>query len=236
MVDDMAGDLPKAVLFDVDGTLLDTSYLHVLAWSRALRECGEWASMSSIHALIGMGSDKLIGRLVGGERPDLNQAHSRHYSALRDDGLPIRGARELLKRTAEEGVKVVLATSAKGDEVEDILDRLDARDCVDAVVSSADVKRSKPDTDIFELALEKAGVPASDAIVVGDTVWDIQAAWGCGLPCITVTTGGIAREVLEKAGAAAVYESVAEIERVRLPAHRSAAGTPPAGRSSPRSA
>jgi len=203
--------MPGAVLFDVDGTLLDTNYLHVLAWSRALREHGEWASMAAIHALVGMGSDKFIDRIVGGERPELNDAHSRHYAELGGDALAIRGAEELLRETARRGWKVALATSAKGDEVGSILDRLHASDVVDAVVSSADVERSKPDPDIFREALRRTGATAADALVIGDTVWDVEAAKRCGLRCVTVTTGGIAREVLEQAGAAAVYESVAEV-------------------------
>jgi len=221
MVEDVAatvpGSVPAAVLFDVDGTLLDTNYLHVLAWSRALRECGEWASMASIHALVGMGSDKFIDRIVGGRRPDLDEAHSRNYAELRRDALPFRGARELLRRTRDAGSRVVLATSAKAEEVDGILDALDARDVVHGVVSSADVERSKPDPDIFELALRRAGVQAAEAVVLGDTVWDVEAARRCRLPCLAVTTGGIAREVLQAAGAAAVYESVAEIDTIGRP-------------------
>jgi HAD superfamily hydrolase (TIGR01509 family) len=207
----MVEEMARAVLFDVDGTLLDTNYLHVLAWSRAFREHNEWASMASIHALIGMGSDKFIARTLGGARPDLNEAHSRHYADLRDDAVAFPGAQDLLRETARRGWKVALGTSAKGDEVDSILDRLQARDVIDTIVSSADVERSKPDPDIFEEALRRAGAGAEGSLVIGDTVWDIQAARRCGLRCVAVTTGGIAREVLAQAGAAEVYESVAEV-------------------------
>lgn len=213
MVEEVPGPSLKGILYDVDGTLLDTNYLHVLAWSRAFRDTGRWASMSALHALIGMGSDRLIDHLVGGEHPDLDEAHSRHYDALADDVTPIRGAAGLLRETARRGARVVLATSAKGSEVERILDTLDARDAIHTVVSSADVDRSKPDPAIFELALERAELAPERAIVVGDAVWDIEAARRAGLAAVAVTTGGIAREVLQAAGAAAVYESVEELLR-----------------------
>jgi HAD superfamily hydrolase (TIGR01509 family) len=199
------------LLFDVDGTLLDTNYLHVLAWSRAFRERGRDVSMASIHALIGMGSDKLIDRLAGGEHPDLDEGHSRHYQELQGEMRALDGAAELLRACHDGGARVVLATSAKGEEVDPMLDAIGARDAVDVVVSSADVEHSKPDPDIFVSALRRAGLQASQSVVVGDTVWDIEAARRCGLGCVCVTTGGIAREVLTQSGALAVYESVREL-------------------------
>lgn len=223
MGDEGAGERARrksGILFDVDGTLLDSNYLHVLAWSRALRDHGHGVPMAAIHALIGMGSDKLIDRLLGGEHPEVDRGHSEHYHRLQGEVRALAGAADLLRECHAGGARVVLATSAKGDEVEPILDEIGARDAIDVVVSSADVDRSKPDPDIFVEALRRAGLRAGESIVVGDTVWDIEAARRSGLGCICVTTGGIAREVLAQAGALAVYESVeqirAELERSPL--------------------
>lgn len=201
----------NGILFDVDGTLLDTSYLHVMAWSGAFRDAGIDVPMSAIHALIGMGSDKLISRLVGGERADLDEGHSRHYGELQGWMRPFAGAADLLRDCHRRGARVVLATSAKGEEVGPILDAVGAREAIDVVVSSADVEHSKPDPDIFIEALRRAGLRAGDSIVVGDTVWDIEAARRCGLECVGVTTGGIPRQVLAQSGALAVYESVGQL-------------------------
>lgn len=200
------------ILFDVDGTLVDTTYLHVLAWARALADHGVQRPMSVIHGLIGMGSDKLIDRLVGGQRPELNQSHSRRYGELISEMQAFDGAPEILQACHGAGATVVLATSAKGDEVQPILDAIGAgEDAVDAIVSSADVAHSKPDPDIFVEGLRRGGLRAEEAIVVGDTVWDVEAARRTGLGCVCVTTGGIAREVLTNAGALAVYDDVREL-------------------------
>ncbi len=224
MVVEVAG-----ILFDVDGTLLDTTYLHVLAWARALRDHDLQRPMSMIHGLIGMGSDKLIDKLVGGERPELNLSHSRHYGELMSEMRAFAQAPELLRACQRGGATIVLATSAKGDEVEPILDAIGAQEAVGAVVSSADVAHSKPDPDIFVEGLRRGGLRAEEAIVVGDTVWDVEAARRTGLRCVCVTTGGIAREVLTKAGAVAVYDSVSELyenlDRSPLAAYLPAAKT-----------
>lgn len=204
---------PKGVLFDVDGTLLDTNYLHVLAWARAFRDCGREATMAELHALIGMGSDKLIERFTGAEDSELDEAHSKRYAELGGDGRSLPGAAAMLRETKRRGGRVVLGTSAKGHELEKILDTLAARDAVDVVVTSADVEHSKPDPDIFRVALERSGLSPQTAIAVGDTVWDIKAAAELGLRTVGVTTGGIAREVLSAAGAVEVYSGVDELLR-----------------------
>lgn len=199
------------VLFDVDGTLLDTNHLHVLAWFRALRENGHQVPMARIHGLVGMGSDTLLDTLLGGRHPHLDEAHSRQYASLRGDVVALPGARDLLVETARRGARVVLATSAKGEEIRSILETLGAGDAIADVVSSADVDRSKPDPDIFLAALERSGGRREATVVVGDTVWDVRAAAAAGLRCVAVTTGGIAAGELEMAGAVAVYESAADL-------------------------
>jgi HAD superfamily hydrolase (TIGR01509 family) len=206
MLEEVAG-----ILFDVDGTLLDTTYLHVLAWSRAFRDAGHRVEMAAIHALIGMGSDQLLERVLG--RPDaaVNEGHSRHYGELSREMRAFDRAPELLRECASRGAQVILATSAKADELDAILDAIGARDALAAVITSGDVERSKPDPQIFEVALERTGLRPAEAVVLGDTVWDIEAARACGLGCVAVTTGGIAREVLSRAGALAVYQNVGQL-------------------------
>lgn len=204
--------MATAVLFDVDGTLLDTNYLHVVAWARAFRERRREFPMAQIHALIGMGSDKVLERLLGeGDHEAEDEAYSRHYSELKGEVRAFEGTPDLLRAVQRGGAKVVLATSAKADQLDAILEAIGAREAISEVVSSADAEHSKPDPDIFRVALQRAGVSAADAMVVGDTVWDVRAAAGCGLRCVAVTCGGIARQVLAEAGAVAVCEGPREL-------------------------
>jgi HAD superfamily hydrolase (TIGR01549 family) len=205
-----------AVIFDVDGTLLDTNYLHVLAWSRAFRDHGRQVPMSVIHSLIGMGSDKLLDRLVGGGVPDpseLDESHSRHYRELQPEMRAFEGAAGLLRTIAGRGAAVILGTSAKADELEAMRIVLDAGDTISQVVSSGDAENTKPDPDIFAIALERCGLPTGSVVVVGDTVWDIEAAHRLGLGCVAVETGGIPGRVLSDAGALCVYHDVATLLR-----------------------
>jgi HAD superfamily hydrolase (TIGR01549 family) len=202
-----------AVLFDVDGTLLDTNYLHVLAWSRALRDQGRQVPMAVIHSLIGMGSDKLIQRLVGGEAPDLDEGHSRHYRELQAEARAFDGAAQLLKTIEGHGAAVILGTSAKSDELDAMLAVLDAGDAISEVVSSGDVENTKPEPDIFAIALRRCQLPVENVLVVGDTVWDVEAACRLGIGCIGVETGGVCGKVLSGAGALAVYDDVGTLLR-----------------------
>src|SRR5580704_16458793 len=114
----MTAGLRPGVLFDVDGTLCDTNYLHALAWSRALREAGEWAPMNAIHRLVGMGGDQLVPRLLGHQCPRASEARTQRYEELADDVRPFPKAAELLKTIHDLGLVVVLATSAPEDELE----------------------------------------------------------------------------------------------------------------------
>jgi HAD superfamily hydrolase (TIGR01509 family) len=209
----MGDERRGAVLFDVDGTLLDTNYLHVLAWSRALRDQGREIPMAVIHSLIGMGSDQLIERLVGGSAPDLEAGHSRHYRALRAEARAFAGAAQLLKTIEGRGATVILGTSANSDEVDAMLAVLDAGDAISEVISSGDVEHTKPEPDIFAIALQRCQLPAARVLVVGDTVWDVEAARRLGLRCVGVETGGVGGGVLSRAGALAVYADVATLLR-----------------------
>ena len=202
-----------AVLLDVDGTLVDSNYFHAVAWYRAFRRGDRTIHLTNIHRLVGMGADQFLERLVGDHDEQLEEWWKEEFAPLRDEIVPTPGAADLVRTLSERGAATVYATSGQPDDVEALRKTIGADDWVDAVVNSSEVESSKPAPDIFELALERAGVGADRAIVVGDTVWDVEAARACGLACVAVTTGGISRPELEAAGAAAVYESPEDLLR-----------------------
>jgi HAD superfamily hydrolase (TIGR01509 family) len=199
----------RAVLFDVDGTLVDTNYLHVTAWRRVFLEHGEERITSAqIHRLVGMGTDELLETLFGGPRPELKPQRARRFEALKGEIRAFPGAGDLLRALHDRSVRVVLATSAEKSDLEALLAAIDADDAIDEVTSAGDVDEAKPAPDLFCVALEAAGTAPENTVVVGDTVWDVKAATRAGLPCIAVTSGGISRGELEAAGAVAVYDDV----------------------------
>ena len=199
----------RAVLFDVDGTLVDTNYLHVLAWRRVFLARGEAEVTSArIHGLVGMGTEELLETLFGRPRPELKEERARQFAALKAEIRAFPRAGELLRALHDRGVRVVLATSAEKSDLEPILEAIGADEAIDAVTSSADVEQAKPAPDLFCVALEEAGTAPEATVVVGDTVWDVKAAGRAGLPCVAVTSGGISRDELETAGAVAVYDDV----------------------------
>jgi HAD superfamily hydrolase (TIGR01509 family) len=193
-----------AILFDVDGTLVDTTYLHTLAWWRAFGDAGHQVSMSAVHRLIGMGSSRLVTELLGHPEEDLAGAHSRHYQRLKGEITPLPGGRELLEAVSGR-VTVVLATSAEQQDLDDLLRALEVVDRIDHVIHSADVENAKPEGDIFAAGLEAAGCTADRAMVLGDTVWDVIAAGKVGVASVAVETGGNCRAELVDAGAVEVY-------------------------------
>jgi len=199
------------VIFDVDGTLLDTNYLHVTAWWEAFRERGHAVACADIHRAIGLSSDDMITRLLGRPDPSVSGAHSRYIAPYLGRMRPLAGAPELLRATAGLGLNVVLATSAKDEELDLMLDALGARDALDTVVSSGDVKQAKPHPEIVQKALEESGTDPARAVMVGDTVWDVLAAQGAGLPCVGLLSGGISEEELHSAGAAETYHGPAAL-------------------------
>ena len=201
-----------AVLFDVDGTLLDSNYFHTVSWWYALQETGEDIPMSRIHPLIGMGSDQLLTELLGEEREGLSDVHARYYKPYKKDLKAFPGAPDVLSAVAERGVQVVLVTSSKSEDLDQLMEALGAEDGVIAEIVHGDmVGSSKPAPDIFAVALEHLDLDPEQTVVVGDTPWDIEAASKLGIDVVTVLTGGHTRERLEEAGAAAVYENVAEL-------------------------
>ena len=203
-----------AALIDIDGTLVDSTYLHASAWSSAVRACGVDVPTSRAHRLIGMRGERLLEELLG-ERDAASVAeqaideHAHRFAAVRDQVVPLPHARDLLERLVARDVVVVLVSSAERHEVDYYVDLLDAQDLVWASTSAADGSRSKPDPEPIRIALTQSGCDA--AVVIGDSPWDCLAATAAGLPAVTVMTGGFARSELEGAGAEAVYEHLGEI-------------------------
>jgi HAD superfamily hydrolase (TIGR01549 family) len=203
-------------IVDIDGTLVDTNYHHAIAWYRAFRAHGFVVQLWRIHRHIGMGGDQMVASLIGKEADaehgdGIRDAEKQAYMALIGEVSPLEGARELLLDLRERDHTVVLASSAKPDEVEHYVDLLVVRDLVDGWTTSGDVEKTKPHPDLIKAAMEKAG--GDDAVMIGDSVWDCQAAKGAKVPTIGVLSGGFSREELEEAGAAAVFESIAELRR-----------------------
>ena len=209
--------LAPGVLFDLDGTLVDSNYLHVMAWARAFDEAGIWAPMASIHRLIGAGSSVLIHELLGEDHPheELSEAHGRHFDKLKPELRAFPEARQVLEDVAQRGARVVLATSSREEDVEALIETFGHTDAICAVTHGGDVDEAKPDPDVLTAAMKKARLDPGRTMLVGDSVWDIEAAERAGIPCVTVLTGGISRAELEDAGAVAVFEDVAEL-RSRL--------------------
>jgi HAD superfamily hydrolase (TIGR01509 family) len=203
-------------VLDIDGTLVDTNYQHALAWYRAFRRHQIVLPVWRIHRHIGMGGDQIVEALTN-ERTErelgdeIRAAEKELYLELIGEVEPMEHARELIVELGRRGHIVVLATSAKEDEVNHYLDLLKARELADAWTTSADVEATKPKPDLVKAALQRVGGSSEDAVMVGDTPWDVHAARGAGVPTIAVLTGGFAIEELRESGAADVFESVADL-------------------------
>ena len=208
MIDGKGEDRVAAALFDVDGTLVDTNYLHAVTWWEAFEQAGHQVPMAEIHRAIGMGSGQLLDKLLPEDRDadaDVRTAHSALYSTYWSRLRPLPGAADLLRACKRRGLTVVLASSADEPEFKALRAALDAEDAIDEATFAGDVESSKPAPDLVEAALDKAGVPAEQAVFIGDTVWDVQACRKAGVPCIGVLSGGVSRDELTTAGAAEVY-------------------------------
>jgi len=211
--------MPTAAILDVDGTLVDTNYHHALAWYRAFRQHGIVLPIWRIHRHIGMGGDQLVSALTSDEMEeqkgeDIRAAEKTLYFELIEEVQPLTGARELIEDLRRAGRKVVLASSAKPEEVDHYLELLDARGIVDDWTTSGDVESTKPEPDLVHAAVDKAG--EGDAVMVGDSTWDCVAAKRAGLETVAVLTGGFSEQELLDAGAACVFESIEEL-RGKLP-------------------
>lgn len=210
--------MADAVIFDVDGTLVDTNYLHAVCWWEAFRQHGHDADMADVHGAIGMGSDKLLDHLLPADRDrdaddDMRTAHRSLYATFWTRLRAFDGAADLLRACAGRGMEVVLASSAAAGELAALRAVLDADDAISAATSSSDAEQSKPAPDIVAIALDRAGVDPSRAVFVGDTIWDVQACRKAGVACVAVRTGGICADDLRAAGAVEVYEDTADLLR-----------------------
>jgi HAD superfamily hydrolase (TIGR01549 family) len=211
--------MATTVILDIDGTLVDTNYHHALAWHRALRAHDYSVQMWRVHRHIGMGGDQIVAALIGEKAAErdgeaIRAEEAKAYEAMIEEVEPMAGARELLRELCEdEALSVVLASSAREEEVDHYLDLLEARELVDAWTTSADVERTKPSPDLVHAALEKSGADGS-ALMVGDSVWDVEAANAAKLPTLAVLTGGFSEAELREAGAVAVVE---ELDRIAQP-------------------
>lgn len=206
----------RAALFDVDGTLVDTNYLHAVTWWQAFSQAGYQPPMADIHRAIGMGSDQMLDKLLPADRDSgadagLRAAHSALYATYWSRLRPLPGAADLLRACKQRGLAVVLASSADEPEFNALRAALDAEDAIDAATFAGDVETSKPAPDLVEAALDRVGVPADEAVFIGDTVWDVRACQQAGVPCIGLLSGGIGRDELIAAGSAQVYSGPADL-------------------------
>ena len=198
-------------ILDIDGTLVDTNYQHALAWYRALRKHGHVVPVWRIHRHIGMGGDKLIEAICGEDverehGDSVREAEKSLYGELIGEVEPLAGARELICDLKDRGHTIVLASSAKEEEVDHYLDLLDARELADDWTHAGDVDDTKPDPELVESAVQKAG--GGEAVMLGDTPWDVKAAKRADVPTVAVMTGGFAEAELREAGAVAVFDSL----------------------------
>jgi HAD superfamily hydrolase (TIGR01509 family) len=206
--------LAKVVVLDVDGTLMDTNYLHTEAWAQAFEEVGQRVPRVQIHKQIGKGSTLLIKEFVEDEETveRIEELHSELYAELQKHGHPLPGAKDMISSLRERGYEVWFVTSAKDEELEHHMSELESEGVISGVVNSSAVDNPKPAPDIFELALERAGASPDETVAVGDAIWDVEAADGAGIRTVAVLTGGaFSEEELREAGAVEVYEDCAAL-------------------------
>jgi HAD superfamily hydrolase (TIGR01509 family) len=206
----------KAILFDIDGTLVDSNDAHILAWQEAFSGKGMNFDRGIIKEQMGKGADMLLPTLVPEldeqAHSDLTTAQGDSFSRYRGDVRPFPDARSLISHAHGLGQKIVLASSASKDDLDHYLDLIDIRDLVMVATTSDDVEKTKPAPDIFSTALGKLpGLSPADVLVVGDTPYDIEAAKKCGIGSVAVRSGGFSDKALYDAGAIAIYDDVADL-------------------------
>jgi HAD superfamily hydrolase (TIGR01509 family) len=184
--------MTRGVLFDIDGTLVDSNYATVLAWADAFTSLGYNIPMVNIHHLVGQGAERLVENALGHRDEAAIEAHDDFYAPRLHDLRAFDRAAALLRKAKSVGLTVVLATSASTRDTSFLRAALDADDVIDHATTSDDAEASKPEPDIIHAALEATGLRAADCVFVGDTVWDVAAARRAGMDCVCVLTGGIA--------------------------------------------
>jgi HAD superfamily hydrolase (TIGR01509 family) len=206
--------MAKVVVLDVDGTLMDTNYLHTEAWARAFEKAGYRVPREKVHKQVGKGAELLIHEFVDDDDAveEIQNLHSEFYQGFQKFGHPLPGAKELLSSLKERGYQVWFVTSAKDEELEHHMQELEAEDNIAGVVNSSSVDNAKPAPDIFEEALRRAGTTAEETVALGDAIWDVRSAKDAGIRTVAVLSGGAFHtQDLEEAGAVAVYEDCAAI-------------------------
>lgn len=205
----------KGVLLDIDGTLVDTTYLHTVSWFESLRQDGHPVTMALIHRAVGMGSDKILDYLLGPDHDAddevLTAGHSAIFGQYRERLTPLPGAADLLRKFHDLGLKVGLASSASAKDIKALRRALDADDAITAVTGSADAAHSKPDPDILLAALDRLSLTPADVVFIGDAIWDVKAAAALDIECIALESGGTSEAELREAGAVAVYKDPADL-------------------------
>jgi HAD superfamily hydrolase (TIGR01509 family) len=206
--------MARVVVLDVDGTLMDTNYLHTEAWARAFEEVGHRVPRVRLHKEVGKGAELLSREFVDDDEKveKIQDLHSEFYEELQEYGHPLPGAKELISSLKKRGYEVWFVTSAKDEELEHHMQELEAEGNIDGVVNSSAVENSKPAADIFEETLRRAGASPDETVAVGDAIWDVEAASAAGVRTVAVLSGGAYDEDdLEEAGAVAVYEDCAAL-------------------------
>ncbi len=206
--------MADTAILDVDGTLVDTNYQHAIAWFRAFRRFDITLPLWRLHRGIGMGGEVFVPELAGQDverehGDELREAWEEEFGQLLPEVQPLAGARELMVELKERGFRLVLASSGKRMHVDAFLDLLDARSLADSWTTSDDAENSKPAPDLVQAAL--ATVDGASGVMVGDSVYDVQAANKLGVPTLTLRTGGFSMEELQEAGAVAVFDSLVHL-------------------------
>lgn len=209
--------MPKAAIFDVDGTLIDSVDLHALAWQQAFAKFGRQVDYAQVRGQIGKGGDKLMPVfLTEREQKDFSEELEKWRAQLfKTDFLPLvrpfAAVPELFRRARSVGLKIGIASSAKKSELDRYLDIARVKDLIDEATSSEDVEQSKPAPDIFQVALKKLNLDGRDAIAIGDSPYDAQSARKCGVATIGLLSGGFAEADLRDAGCKSIYPGPAAL-------------------------
>lgn len=215
------GSNTSAALFDIDGTLVDSTYHHALAWHRAFTRLGHVPALWRIHRSIGMGGDKLVAQVAGLEveerhGDDLRDSWRQEYLRVRAEVRPLEGAAKLIQALSDDGMRVGLASSGDPQFAREAIDLLGIGDRIEVLTTSEDADGSKPEPDLIAVTLDRMG-GVEQAVFVGDTPYDVEAANRAGLRCIALLTGGFSSAELLEAGASLVAESPADLVEARWP-------------------
>jgi HAD superfamily hydrolase (TIGR01549 family) len=205
------------VVFDLDGTLVDSNYQHAIAWHRAFRRHGYRAAIWEIHRHVGMGGDQFVEALLGEEAEnadgdELRDGHSEEFAKLIGEVEAIEGASELIAELDDSGATVIIGSSAEQDECDHYIELLGAEGRIAGATTSADAEHSKPDPELVETALEKYGSGGA-ALMIGDATWDVKAAEAAGVPTLGLLTGGFSESELREVGAVEVSHSIAALRK-----------------------